>query len=776
MLGGEPMTSELISEWTKTTTLLNVYGPTETAMVITTKELSTGDDPKNIGKPFPTASAFIFDVNGTDFVPYGAVGELCFGGSQLSAGYFNRNDLTSKAFVDFAGQRVYRTGDLARWLPSGEIECLGRKDNQVKINGHRVELSEIENAIIRTGEVEDTAVVVMTANGKAQLVALCIFERGAEEQFLDPKPFDNAVTVLKDKLTTIVAPYMVPKFYIPMNNFPKLPSRKSDRKTLVARVQKLEQSELSRYSPGSSLDEPIVPVESPEEKILQKLWATQFSLQEDMLSRNSNFMSLGADSISAIKLVGQCRRQGYKLEVSQVLDNLILGAMASCMKKMDTDSSTQKQFVVLDTVYDLLQAKGIPRDSIDDVLPCPPGQVEFLRQGQREEQFWNLMTVRPIPSDLDLDRWLEITTNLTRRNGILRSTFLETSEHGWLQVTLKDTTLQWEVVNATADSRQNIIDSAWNQPFEFGKPFIKYKLLLYRDNTRELLVKLNHALYDGQLLRIFDEEFQAMARGADLPDTRVTFKDFALSIWQTPKDSALSFWSDLLKGCEFVYPDIDIPKITAAKVKPVNMSLDALAKNSFVTTPIVFQTAFQIWLSKLTGKQDIMFDLLVAGRNVNGLEDAEMINGTCANFLPFRSRFSAGDTIGNYMAATQALFWKAGENAVIGLDDIFTHLALDRRSRTSRVLFLYQPFEPAKPPVNHNRWLVMAMSQVWLYQPYALVVEVFKTHDGHAVKVFYDGKLLTELQAESFATDIGTILGEMVKRPDALVAELTLSK
>jgi hypothetical protein len=83
------------------------------------------------------------------------------------------------------------------------------------------------------------------------------------------------------------------------------------------------------------------------------------------------------------------------------------------------------------------------------------------------------------------------------------------------------------------------------------------------------------------------------------------------------------------------------------------MSLDALVKNSFVTTPVVFQTAFQIWLSKLTGKQDIVFDLLVAARrNVNGLEDAEMINGTCAtSFHSGRSRFSAGDTIGNYMAA-----------------------------------------------------------------------------------------------------------------------------
>jgi hypothetical protein len=94
------------------------------------------------------------------------------------------------------------------------------------------------------------------------------------------------------------------------------------------------------------------------------------------------------------------------------------------------------------------------------------------------------------------------------------------------------------------------------------------------------------------------------------------------------------------------------------------MSLDALVKNSFVTTPVVFQTEFQIWLSKLTGtrKQDIVFDLLVAAkRNVNGLEDAEMINGTCAtSFHSSRSRFSAGDTIGNYMAARLYIILEGG--------------------------------------------------------------------------------------------------------------------
>jgi hypothetical protein len=193
----------------------------------------------------------------------------------------------------------------------------------------------------------------------------------------------------------IVAPYMVPKFYIPMNSFPKLPSHKTDRKTLLAMVPKLEHVERSQYSPGSSPNEPVIRMESPEEQILRRLWAMQFS---------------------------------------QDIDNLTLGVMASCMRKIDTKSFIQKEFLVLDTVYDLLQAMGVPKDSIDNILSCPPGKVEFLCQCQREQQFRNLLTVRSLPSDLDLNHWIETTTKLSRPSGILRSTFLQTSEHGWLHL------------------------------------------------------------------------------------------------------------------------------------------------------------------------------------------------------------------------------------------------------------------------------------------------------------------------------------------------------
>ena len=121
IVGGEPLTSDVVNKWTDSRKLLNVYGPTETSMVVTTKEVHTKDNPHNIGKPFPTVGAFIMNQDCSDLIPYGGIGELCVAGPQLSAGYVNNIEATNVSFTGcerLGIERMYKTGDLARW-------CLG---------------------------------------------------------------------------------------------------------------------------------------------------------------------------------------------------------------------------------------------------------------------------------------------------------------------------------------------------------------------------------------------------------------------------------------------------------------------------------------------------------------------------------------------------------------------------------------------------------------------------------------------------------------------------
>lgn len=354
IVGGEPLTQDVINKWVPHCKILNVYGPTETSMVVCTKnvESNSGNDGQcagNIGAPFDTVLAFILDPHSEALQPYGAVGELCIGGPQVTDGYMNRPDLTASAFTHnpVLGGRIYRTGDLVRWMPGGEIECLGRKDNQVKIHGHRIELGEVENAMRQSGLIQDVVASAVELHGKIHLVTFCIFEEhfsvNAHSTLVDSTRFRDLVADLREKLGSL-ATYMIPKYVIPMIAFPKLPSRKVDRKALSTSVAHLDRDVLAKCVLESSGEkQEFVPVETLAEIALESAWAEIFSLPAGQIGREANFLSLGGDSISAISLTSHLRNLEYGLTVIDILKSPKLKDMASAMRKVEAGSVLKKR-------------------------------------------------------------------------------------------------------------------------------------------------------------------------------------------------------------------------------------------------------------------------------------------------------------------------------------------------------------------------------------------------------------------------------------------------
>ena len=365
IVGGEPLTPDVIARWSGRR-ILNVYGPTETSMVITTKEVDPTGRPGNIGAPFPTVMAFLLDPDGTTLVPYGSVGELCVAGPQVTAGYVNREDLTRAAFVEdvLGTSRLYRTGDLARWLPGGELECLGRKDNQVKIHGHRIELAEIEQAILKTGLVQGAAVLGVSVKGSKQLVAFCVFQPGTCE-ILPAEDHEQVARELLSSLTT-VAHYMVPKYIIPVGDFPKMPSRKTDRKLLAKWVDKLDVMTLSKYAfEGSGAQDALVPVATENESQLQHFWSQVLALPPTDIGRNSHFLSLGGDSIAAISVTSMARKAGFALTVKDILKNPVLEQLAALMRIDDRQEpvSMKPAFQTPPSVIDAVEKSGLSMEN-----------------------------------------------------------------------------------------------------------------------------------------------------------------------------------------------------------------------------------------------------------------------------------------------------------------------------------------------------------------------------------------------------------------------------
>ncbi|RDW70380.1 hypothetical protein BP5796_08777 [Coleophoma crateriformis] len=787
-IGGEPLTEDILKLWAADRRVIQPYGPTETAMVVSMRDMSTSDNPRNLGTPFPTAHFFVVERDGTNLVPYGAIGELCIVGPQVDGGhYLNRPDLTSEVFCDTSlggFTRMYRSGDLGRWLPNGEIECLGRADNQVKINGLRIELGEIETAILNTDTVTHSVTIVAEIAGKKQLASFIIFDGMRDDEKDGIQPPENylaKVAELKHKLTGL-ASYMYPKVLLPLCSVPKLPSGKSNRQLLGEWIKQMPSAVLSTYyfeSFGASAFADIVPVQTQNEKLLEGMFTK--ILGATARGRNANFLAFGGDSICAINLSNMVKKHGLMLPVGSILKSPRLMDMALQIQKQGGESNAiiPKKFEVPSYITDQIAGAGLSNDFIEHVYPCPAGQNEFLLQGQTPNKMWVLMTVRPLLHSPEL--WISAVAKLTATNEILRTTFTSKGSQ-FFGVVLKSASIMIDFIDVTSDAdREQQLQRIWNSDFKFGQPFIQYAILTHPSGKKELVTKMDHGLYDGTLLRIFGDHFKALQHGYPLPPL-THFRDFTEMQYQYDRENTLKYWMQpMVSPTGFQYPKVAInyaPNATSVIFAPSKINLDDFATSNNITIPIVFQAAFQLFLSQCSGEMDVGFDYLYTGRNIDlgNKGDPQLINGLCANFLPLRSHVDTSVSVKEYLAETQGRFWDATENGSVGLGDIYDAINLSRTTHGNRALFLFQPFEPSKPASQPDadtdsveedmRWVYMAGAKVKMNQPYGLVCEVVKILDGYKIKFTIDENVLSREEAQAGAEQIWTILRKLVEFGD----------
>ncbi|MEJ7558098.1 MAG: amino acid adenylation domain-containing protein [Pedobacter sp.] len=279
--GGEVLSAEYITNLFSKVQIVNSYGPTEATVCVTYNEVKELSTAHIIGSPLPNIRLYILDSY-QNLVPIGAVGELYIAGVQVARGYFNRPELTEQKFVDdkFSsenGAQLYRTGDLARWRTDGNLEYLGRNDEQIKIRGIRIELGEVENAIRQSELVEQVVVLAKDSPQGKRLVAY----------FIPASTYDREV--LGNQLRSMLPEYMLPSSWVEIESLPLTPNGKINRRYLSA----LEQEDISPVAY-------IAPRNELEQKLVL-LW--QELLNTERIGINDNFFELGGHSLLAMRLV-----------------------------------------------------------------------------------------------------------------------------------------------------------------------------------------------------------------------------------------------------------------------------------------------------------------------------------------------------------------------------------------------------------------------------------------------------------------------------------------
>ena len=296
-LGGEALPSDLYRKLRTLTDarIFNVYGPAETTVWSTIKEM-TGDD-ITIGKPIANTQVYILDGH-QQLLPIGVAGELCISGDGVGKGYLNRPDLTAERFLPDPfrpGQTMYRTGDLARWRMDGEIEYLGRIDTQVKIRGLRIELGEIESVMAAFPGIGLAAVTdKRDENGRQYLVGCYTAENAIDE------------AALRSHLTAKLPQYMVPNFLMHLDSMPMTASGKTDRKNLPTPELTVRTRE---YNAPETEQEAVLC------SILEGLLDTR------PIGVTDDFFELGGDSLCAIEYVAQAHNQGVEMALQDVFDH-----------------------------------------------------------------------------------------------------------------------------------------------------------------------------------------------------------------------------------------------------------------------------------------------------------------------------------------------------------------------------------------------------------------------------------------------------------------------
>jgi amino acid adenylation domain-containing protein len=314
LCGGESMPLDLAQKLLdRGTSVWNMYGPTETTIWSTIYRLRSKNDPVLIGRPIANTTMYILDKHRQP-VPAGVPGELYIGGEGLALGYWNRPELTAERFIknpfsDDDEARIYRTGDLARYRPDGNIECLGRIDNQVKVRGHRIELGEIESIINGMPGVKQSVVVVREDTpGDKRITAY--LEPSAEKGNM------LSVSEIREYVRKSLPEYMAPSFYMIMESLPLTPNGKIDRRMLPRPERET-----------AGLDESYVAPRNERERKMADIWANVLKLER--VGIHDNFFDIGGHSMLATELISRINQDlGVSLQLRALfLEPTVAGLM-----------------------------------------------------------------------------------------------------------------------------------------------------------------------------------------------------------------------------------------------------------------------------------------------------------------------------------------------------------------------------------------------------------------------------------------------------------------
>ena len=520
LCGGEALSRDLAEKLIeKSAEVWNLYGPTETTIWSTIYRLENNQLSKPIvpiGRPVANTQIYILDRQ-LQPVPIDVSGELYIGGKGLSRGYLNRTDLTSEKFIDTndyknCNQKLYKTGDLARYLADGNIEYLGRIDNQIKIRGFRIELGEIEINIRQHSIVQEAVVVAREGVlGNQQLVAYIV-----PISFTDTSQF---ILELRQYLHSKLPQFMIPSAFVLLDKLPLTPNGKVDKKSLPNPDLSQLERDTEYAKPRNFIEENLV-----------RIWLEILNIET--VGIYDNFFNLGGHSLLATQVMSRIRDElNVNIPLRCLFESSTIAGLAEII-----DSNSPNLTVTYPAIKVVARDEELP-------LSFAQQRLWFLSQLIPNSPLYNIFTAVKLTGSLNVTALEKSLNQVVQRHESLRTSFV-TVEDKPIQNITNNLTLELPIIDLqstllTEQSQllQNILSAEQLQPFDLNNPpLLRVKLLKLSSTEHILLLTMHHIISDawsmGVLVKEITTLYQAFCNGKNnpLPALPIQYADFA--VWQ----------------------------------------------------------------------------------------------------------------------------------------------------------------------------------------------------------------------------------------------------
>ncbi|WP_436937868.1 condensation domain-containing protein, partial [Staphylococcus xylosus] len=759
IVGGEILTGEHVNTFNKILSnpecrLFNMYGPTETdaaSSYTCDKEKNYMSSSVPIGKPIHNANIYILNTDGNQ-QPIGQIGEICVDGIGVARGYINNSELTNKKFIPSPfseNQILYKTGDLGKWLPDGNIDYIGRTDNQVKVRGYRIELEEIEKVINNSEYVDEGAVIIKNSkNNNKKIVAYIILNES------------SSIEEVREYLKLKVPKYMIPDFILPLKSIELNNNGKIDR-------QILSNKNIDQFFNHKKMN------------ITDKVELELYNMYSELLDitnfdEKQSFFNLGGNSILAMNLIAKIDRQFHKkISMKEFFSNSTIKDLTILLNK--------KEEISRFTDYDY-------GTNLNEDLSYSQKGIWFQEQLQEQKSLYKLAQPFLIKQDIDLEKLEKCINSTLKNNEILQSYYI--NEKGVpkrktdknLEISIET----YDLIN-NKDYLQQKMEEIINVPLPIDSPpLIKCVNITVERQKNILLILMHHIISDAISFELFTK--QVLNSYFSLEETSIEngmkYNDYINSQknWLKSEDylKTLNYWKERLDGYHgeirfsFQKDREEKRKFKGNQIEKdikseLYQKILSFCKNSEITMFNLFLATLNIYIYLTENEKDILIGTSSSGRDIftqNSL-------GLFANTVPLRNIIKENLSTFEFLNNVQINSISDFHKSKIPFELLLNELSIYRSQETpplAQIMLTYHDFSKFNQYFENIK--VEKLDTQLEEIQYNMIIDIKEFNNGAQLAVTYDSQIFEESSIDKFLNNYLFLLNEIIERKNKKIKEL----